>query len=293
MTNLATLCTTEEKKNIWGQARILSIDHSQRTARIYLDSLSGIQEIHAVLALPFAIDLAPDDRVLVAGEDIHSIYIIGVLSAKSPAKLRARDGSYVVLAETEEGTSFQVYSKEDDLLIEHDTERKTTKVCAGAGDIEISASGGSMTFEAAEALAFRGETISLQGRRRIDAGVRDQSGRRASTLSLAEHGASLQGAHLRLTAGRAGLFIDELKVTGRKILGNIVQATITADRLETRAQSVVSKTRNFFQAVENLAQLKAGRMKTLVRATYHLKTKTSVLKSDDDFKVKADRINLG
>ncbi|HEB49150.1 MAG TPA: DUF3540 domain-containing protein [Desulfobulbus sp.] len=294
MTNLATLYDTEEKKNIWGPARILSIDPEQRIARIYLDGLSGIQEIHATLALPIAVELAPDDRVLVAGEDIDSIYIIGVLSVQSPPTLRARDGSYVVLDDSEKGTFFQLYSKEGELLVEHDAEAAQTRIHAGAGDIEVSAPGGDMVFRAQGALCLRGETISLQGKRHLDAAVLDRAGRTAASLSLAEHGgASLRGADLRLTAGRAGLLVDELKITGKRILGSIGQATINADRLETRARSVISKARNLFQAVENLTQLKTGRLKTLIRSTYHLKSKNTIMKSEDDFKVKADRINLG
>ncbi len=293
MTNLATLYDTEEKKNIWGQARILSVDPEQRTARIYLDSLSGIQEIRAVLALVPAVELAPDDRVLVAGEDIDSIYIIGVLSVQSPPTLRARDGSYVVLDDSEKGTFFQIYSKEGELLVEHDAEAAQTRIHAGAGDIEVSAPGGSMAFQAAEALSFRGETISLQAGQRLDASVQDRAGRTASSLSLAEHRASVHTSDLQCTTGRAGLLVDELKITGRKILGNIVQATIRADRLEARAQSIVSKAKNIFQSVENLTQLKTGRLKTLIRSTYHLKSKNTIMKSEDDFKVKADRINLG
>jgi hypothetical protein len=60
--------------------------------------------------------------------------------------------------------------------------------------------------------------------------------------------------------------------------------------LETRAQTIISKMKNIYQSVENLSQLRAGRLKTLVQSTVHLKSKSTVLQSEEDFKVRAERI---
>ena len=98
---------------------------------------------------------------------------------------------------------------------------------------------------------------------------------------------------LRISSKRGTLFIDDLMLAGKKVLGNLVKATITAEHLETRTQTIINKTKNLFQSVEKLTQLKTGRLKTLIQQTYHLKSKNTVLKSEDDFKVKAKKINLG
>jgi hypothetical protein len=78
-----------------------------------------------------------------------------------------------------------------------------------------------------------------------------------------------------------------------KLIGNLSHCLVAAKKLETRAQTIISKMKNMYQSVENLSQLKAGRLKTLVESTVHLKSKSTVLKSEEDFKVRAERINLG
>jgi len=66
-----------------------------------------------------------------------------------------------------------------------------------------------------------------------------------------------------------------------------------ADRVETLAGTVVEKTKNAYRTVERLSQLTTGRMRTLVKETYHFKSKRAFLKSEDDFKIKGDKIHLG
>ncbi len=295
MINVAKLHDMEKQKRIFGQARILTVDNEKRTAKIYLDSLSGIQEIHAVLALSFEIELVRGDKVLVVGEDFNTIYIIGVLSVKSPAKTRSKNGAYALLADAGTGsrTSLQIFSKHNELVVEYDTENNKTKVNSGTGDLEFSVPAGNIAFQSSKSVVLKGETISLEGRQKIDLAVQGYPGSSMSSLSLGKHQTKLSSPDLRITARRGNLFIDELKITGKKILSNLIQATIKVDKLETKAQSIISKAKNMYQSVENLSQLKTGRLKTLIKSTYHLKSKNTVMKSEDDFKIKAEKIDLG
>jgi len=66
-----------------------------------------------------------------------------------------------------------------------------------------------------------------------------------------------------------------------------------ADRVETLAGTVVERAKNTYRAVERLSQTTAGRMRTLVDETYHFKSKRAFLKSEEDFKIKGDKIHLG
>jgi hypothetical protein len=65
------------------------------------------------------------------------------------------------------------------------------------------------------------------------------------------------------------------------------------DRMETLTGTLVEKTRNAYRTVEQLTQLKAGRMRTLVDQTFHFKSRKAFLKSDEDFKIKGEKIHLG
>lgn len=68
---------------------------------------------------------------------------------------------------------------------------------------------------------------------------------------------------------------------------------LITDRLETFAKTVVEKARNVYRTVTQLAQTRSGRMRTLVDETYQLKSKKAYLKSEEDFKVKGEKIHLG
>ena len=74
--------------------------------------------------------------------------------------------------------------------------------------------------------------------------------------------------------------------SARKIL-------LAAQRLETRAETVVEKAANVYQTVEELTQLQTGRMRTLVDGSCHLKARDAFLKAEQDFKVDGNQIHLG
>ena len=53
MRNFAPEYDCEKSTNFFGQAKVLSVDREKRKAKVYLNCLSGIQEIYAVLAIPY------------------------------------------------------------------------------------------------------------------------------------------------------------------------------------------------------------------------------------------------
>jgi hypothetical protein len=69
--------------------------------------------------------------------------------------------------------------------------------------------------------------------------------------------------------------------------------TLVAPRLETHAETVVAKAVNVYETVEELSQLQAGRTRTLVKGSCHLKARAAFLKAEQDFKVDGEQIHLG
>jgi hypothetical protein len=96
-----------------------------------------------------------------------------------------------------------------------------------------------------------------------------------------------------VSAHRGDLRIEEAVYTGRKLLGNIGHAKLIAERLETAAQTMIEKAQNLFQSVEELSQFKTGRMRTLVKKTFHFKSNKAFVKAEEDYKIRAEKIHLG
>lgn len=69
--------------------------------------------------------------------------------------------------------------------------------------------------------------------------------------------------------------------------------SFVAHRLETLAETVVSKAKNVYRTVEELTQLQTGRLRMLVKGSCHLKARDAFLKAEQDFKVDGDQIHLG
>ena len=87
--------------------------------------------------------------------------------------------------------------------------------------------------------------------------------------------------------------MEKTSFAGKKLTVKISLVNVITDRLESAAKTVISSAQNIYRTVEELYQLKAGRMRTLIKHTFHLKSKRSMLKSDEDFKIRAERIHLG
>jgi hypothetical protein len=91
-----------------------------------------------------------------------------------------------------------------------------------------------------------------------------------------------------------------IRIGGKAIEMNGNALTIKADsarwmvsRLETVVETLVEKARSTYRTVEKLAQLRTGRMRTLVDQTFQFKSRKAFLKSEEDFKIKGKRIHLG
>jgi hypothetical protein len=68
---------------------------------------------------------------------------------------------------------------------------------------------------------------------------------------------------------------------------------LVAEKIETTAGSIFEKARNVYRSVEELVQTSAGRMRTLVGQTYHLKAGKSVFRAKEIISLDADKIHLG
>lgn len=86
---------------------------------------------------------------------------------------------------------------------------------------------------------------------------------------------------------------QRLEIDGHELNVKATCSRWIIDRMETLAGTVVENARNVYRSVEQLAQLKAGRMRTLVDQTFQFKSRKAFLKAEEDFKIKGEKIHLG
>jgi hypothetical protein len=228
---------------------------------------------------------------LVVGEDLSDLYLIGILNGENalgaPEKrIALSGGTQAEAAGRPEEQTLRVFSPKQELLFEYDEKNGRARVNMEAGDIEFVTKNGSITFASSREILFHGRSIGLTSTRGVCLGVMDALGKLRSAFTLQAGTAKVNSPEVGIEAQRGVFQVEDMRYTGQKLLSKI-------DRLETAASTVIARAKNVFQTVEQLSQVKAGRMRTLVDKTFHFKSKRAYLKSEEDYKIKAEKIHLG
>jgi hypothetical protein len=260
--------------------------------------LQSGHESQARIALYPQPRLAPGDEVLILQDRNGGSYIVGILSCRSDPttatkNIRLADGSKVLIDRSNDQESLKLFSEKNELLIDYQTHSGVMKVNAASGSLEFTAPEGDITFRSAGEIQLDGEHVAVKARSDLDVGIQDSSGGPGPALRMQRYSMKLAAPVFDLTAQRTKLFLEETYIAGRKLLGKISGVQLVSRKIESVADTVTAKAKNVYRTISELSQLKAGRQRTLVEKTSHMKARKTILKSEKDFKVKAEKIHLG
>lgn len=275
-----------------GPAHVLEVDESGSVIIVQLNKDFESPEVEAQKAIPG--QLYPGDRVLVLSEDSDHTYIIGILEQKTVAgaevdRLALDGGTYAV----RDRDSVKVFSRKRELLFEYDEKECKTRINLDSGDLEFVTRNGNINFVAGRDILLNGHAVGITSRNGIVMGIMDKLGKLKSAFTIKENDLHLQSQLVSVEAEKGDLHINESAIRGKRISVQMDSASLTINRLETTAQTIISKAKNMYHMIEQLSQLKTGRMRTIVENTFHFKSKKAMLKSDEDFKIRAEKIHLG
>ncbi len=178
--------------------------------------------------------------------------------------LEMADGAKAVKTNTVNGEIMQVFSKDGGIVFEYDTQTGRYRLHVPHGDLEVSTGTGDILFNAAKNIRFAApESV-----------IFDSNG-------------------IGMNAQNGNFRIEKTAFTGTEFTGSIRKAKLMMERMESIAETVIDKAKNIYQTVEELMQTRTGRMRTLINTSWHCKSKKAFLKSEDDFKIKGEKIYLG
>ncbi len=217
----ANLLTAVSPAGYLGPATVLDLNERERLVLVQWQRAGQPCLSWARPAMVTAKALQRGDTVLVLSQNLEDFYLIGLLSAPSPAPLTTQAGARVAVSQSAGEEIVQVHSKQGALVLEYHPESGKTLVNVEKGDLEFITHDGNIAFHSAQKISF------------------------------------------------------------------------VAHRLETLAETVVSKAKNVYRTVEELTQLQTGRLRMLVKGSVHLKARDAFLKAEQDFKVDGDQIHLG
>jgi hypothetical protein len=208
------------------------------------------------------------DTVLLAAGHDGEHYVLGLLGGV----VRTSDG---VSAEIDGEPGDEVLRVRDGagrLLFEYDATARRSTVCAPEGDLALAADTGAIRLTARD-----GVTVKTDGALDLDT---------ASTLHV-------KTPHLDAVAKRADLSAETAHVTARAITTTAEKARALIGVIETTATRIVERARSAYRETEELSQTKAGRMRLLVKQTFQVLGKRTLVRAEQDVRVDGDKIYLG
>lgn len=294
MSNVVNMQIPVTGGRYFGPASVLDYDADTGEVQIALTGGVHADEVWAINAVPGYTEFSGNDEVLVMGETGGPLYVIGMLrAARQQARLPVEAGVYATVSGDAQGRTLQVFSAEDELLLEFEPGSDRVRLYTDSPHLEVQNRLGDMCFRTAGRMSLAARSIELDSRHAIRMEVGASSGKKNSRISLERNRVTLEGEEAGINAGQGDFRIAELCYTGTRFTGNVVQASIVARRLQSTVRTLVSRARNFYQKVDQLAQQKAGRVRALVEGTYHVKAENTIMKADKDYKVNAEKIHLG
>ncbi len=287
-----------QQTRYFGPAEVLDV---QEDKGLVLLQIEGTQEDEtwARLAIPYSSDIVRGEMVLAAGEDVHNLYIIGLLNNKTCAgtgekQISTKDGASANVNAEGETEKLEVRSGSGEVIFEYDPEKGKSRVNIQSGDLEFVTKKGSINFISAKNIHFfcreSMEMMSMQGIRMAIARAKDKM---ISSLAISSEKMKIQSPDLDISADKGTIGIKETAYTGEKVSCSVESAGLTMDRLDSTVNTAISKAKNVYKTVEGLTQLYTKQMRTLVDSSYHFKSKKAFLKAEEDFKINAENIHLG
>lgn len=210
---------------------------------------------------------------------------------KTP-RLTARDGTVVSLHSGAGGEKITVCSELGQIIVEYYPESRKCHLYVPVGDLHLNAPMGSLSLASGRDIKLQcpGD-ILIKG----DSHVELRSGRQPPTdaaISLRKNKAKISGTKVTINAEQGDLSIVKSRIRSRSLAAKIDRACVSLDNLELFAERMHQKNKIFYQRVENLFQINAGKMRTFVRGLFNLKGKRTYLKADKDMKLKGEKIHL-
>ncbi|MFK5947444.1 MAG: DUF3540 domain-containing protein [Methylococcales bacterium] len=297
MSNITKLYPSGNNNQQFNPALVIKAVDENGFIALDLKQLHQTQSVYARIALSLTQPLAIGDEVLIAGDDTENLYVIGILNMVTPAVSTAHQeigyGAYIVKGESATSPSLQVFSKRNELLIEYDAASEKTRINIEKGNLEFSTQEGDIILDSSQNIYLNANTIDLESRSNIQLSVKDALGQLISAISIKPKWLKLSSQQLDMSAQRTSLYSKSTNFIGESFKANIKESTLVSEKLTTLANTITENAKNIYRTVEELSQLRTGRMRTLVKNTLHIKANKTYMKSQDDFKVNAKKIHLG
>lgn len=273
--NLALITDAEVDARV-SRATIVEA-RSQR--RVVLRPSGAATATPALVAVHGYHDPQEGDEVLaVTGGD--ETYVIGVIRALREAPARPEP-------------SYEARDAQGRLLFRHDPETGTSEVFVGAGDLRFNVDQGRLELRARDGVTIDSdEKLELRSHRGLELRAESPSGSDSATIVINPDRIGTSAAELLVAAGRAQLAAAQAVLTATDLQTTVARAQHVARVVETKAHRIVEQSKDSFREVERVAQVKAGRLRSIARTSAQVLAERVLVRSKKDLKLRGEKIYL-
>ncbi len=182
-------------------------------------------------------------------------------------------------------TSLEFVRPDGTVLFRYDTTLGHGRITLENDAIDVHAARGDLRLRAAGDVLVEGRSVHAVSRA---PGVET-----AGELRLGPRQASLAAGTVNITGDDLEMKSQRTTLRSEDVRGYVGRAVVNAQRLETVAEVITETARDLYQSVAELAQLRAGSLRTIVDGTVHLKAKEVFQRAIEGFKIRAEKIHLG
>jgi hypothetical protein len=202
----------------------------------------------------------------------------------------ARDGASARLERTDGAEALTVRDRDGRLLFQYDSASGRGVLVMPEGDLCLAAPRGRIELVAAGGIrAISGGEIAIEGKSGVRLGVVDG----ASSMRVDRDGAAIEADRATIRARETDLDLGDTGVRAAKLHAAIDSAEITVGSLVRTAGRVVEQAESLYQRVTELCEIKAGRLRALVKESVFVKGDDVTLLADKDVRVDGEHIHLG
>ena len=204
-------------------------------------------------------------------------------SEPGPRTLALVDGTTARMAPGR--TSLEFVRLDGSILFRYDVNQGQGRITLQNDAIDVHAARGDLRLRAAGDVLIEGRSIEAVSRA---PGVET-----AGELRLGPRQASLTAGTVNISGDDLEMKSERTTLRSEEVRGFVGRAVVHARRLETVAEVITETAHDLYQAVSELAQLRAGSLRTIIDGTVHLKAKEVFQRAAEGFKIRAEKIHLG
>jgi len=170
MKQYANVSPITQNESYFGIAKVLDTESDNGRVKLLWEKEGQQQTIEALVATYRTKPLEMGDQVLVSGESIYQLFVVGIIGKPQADDQKSNEivvanGASAKLVKSGERETLNVYSSQGKLLFCYDAENNTTRVNIPKGDLVLASEEGNVELFAEKEVKLNGQSVKLESKR--------------------------------------------------------------------------------------------------------------------------------